>query len=120
MRAELKGIQPNDFLDWDAFVSADRTQPQDGHGCFTLDIGPEAEPGSEMFQANVSTPSMASHARARGERTFRGFIVESFEPESIDRVLRNYVSSVTGPNWEAIVQQLRHRLDWEYEGMSAV
>src|SRR3954469_17284169 len=122
MRAELKRILPCDYLDWDAFVAAaaNRTQPDEDHGRFTLDIGPEGEPVSEMFEANVSTASAASRARRRGERQFRGFIVEAFEPETIREVLHAYVYSVTGPNWEAIVEQLRGRLAWEYEGMGPV
>ncbi len=88
MRAELKRILPNNhLLDWDAWVSAGRTRPHEDHGWFTLDIGPEGEPSSDVFQVNVSTAPAASRARGRGEREFRGFVVESFEPEVIARVL---------------------------------
>lgn len=44
MRAELRLILPNDFLDWDLFVASDRPDPWNDCGSFSLDIGAEGEP----------------------------------------------------------------------------
>lgn len=117
MKAELRSILPNDTLDWNAFVASPRQQPSDGFGWFTLDIGPEGHQGTNMFQVLISTPSAASQARSPGERQFRGFIVDLFEPEIIRSTLQSYVSSVSGQDWTEIVEQLRKRMEWEYEGM---
>jgi hypothetical protein len=114
MRAELKGIDPNDYKDWEDFVSSERPEPWDDSGWFSLDIGPEGEAGAEIFQVLVATPAAVS--RAKGDRKgFRGIIVGEFNPEIIEKALRDYVSNTTGSSWPEIVEQLRHSLVWEYE-----
>ena|SRR6267378_3145967 len=115
MRGELRDISPNDFLDWQCFAAAERPEPWDDFGWFSLAIGPEGDPGSEIFQVLVATPAAVS--RAKGNRgRFQGIIVESFEPEIIVRILHEYVSSVTGNNWSELVSQFRRSMFWEYEG----
>jgi Immunity protein 8 len=116
MRAELHGIDPNDSLGWEAFVTAELAEPWDHFAWFTLYIGPEGSPGADLFQVCVSTPSAVS--RASGKRgKFRGLVVDSFEPEVIRQRLTELVSSTTGHTWEDIVEQLRLTMHWEYEGM---
>jgi hypothetical protein len=116
MRAELRHISPNDFPDWECFKSAKRSEPWDDFGWFSLNIGPEGDPGTEIFQVLVATPAAVSRAKVdRGE--FRGIIVESFEAEIIANALREHVSAVTGGDWHAIVEKLRQCMLWEYEGM---
>jgi len=50
MGAELREISPNNYLVWDDFVAAERPEPWDDYGHFTLKIGPEGDKGSEYFQ----------------------------------------------------------------------
>ena len=121
MRAELRDILPNNNrMDWQEFAAVTRSHPRDGHGWFILDIGAVGERGTEMFQAHVSTPAAASRARSDGDRQFHGFVVDSFEPEVIVQSLTEFVNSVNGPDWKSIVEQLRRRMHWEYEGMSPI
>src|SRR5260370_1418527 len=94
MHAELKHISPNDFLDWEAFAAAERPEPWDDFGWFTLSIGHEGGEGADLFQVLVYTPATVS--RAKGEVGFRGVVVEMFEPEVIARTLREHVSAVAG------------------------
>ena len=116
MRAELRAIDPNDHLGWDAFVAAERPEPWDDFGWFTLSIGPEGDPGTSYFQVLVSTPAAVS--RAKGELgRFQGLIVDSFEPGVVETTLREYVSSLQGLTWQDLVEQLRRTMHWEYEGM---
>jgi hypothetical protein len=115
MRAELRHISPNDFPHWECFLSADRAEPWDDFGWFSLNIGPEGDPGTEIFQVLVATPAAVSRATGNRDR-LQGIIVESFEPEIIVRALHEYVSSVTGNNWSEIVSQFRRSMFWEYEG----
>jgi hypothetical protein len=116
MRAELRGIDPNDFFDWGAFVAAERPEPWDDFGWFTLSIGPEGDPGTELFQVLVATPAAVSRARGKSGR-FRGIVVDSFEPEAVAAALHEHVSSVEGHSWRQMVEQLRRCMLWEYEGM---
>jgi hypothetical protein len=39
MRAELGDIETNDYPDWDAFAAAERHEPWNAFGWFTLSIG---------------------------------------------------------------------------------
>ena len=115
MRGELRDISPNDFPDWQCFASVERPEPWDDFGWFSLNIGPEGDPGTEIFQVLVATPAAVS--RAKGNRgRFQGIIVESFEPEIIVNTLHEFVSSVTGNNWSEIVDQFRRAMFWENEG----
>jgi hypothetical protein len=119
MRAEMKWISPNDFINWESFVSSDRREQEvwDDFGWFSLDIGSEGEDGTETFQVLVSTPAAVS--RAKGDRKrFRGIIVDEFKPDIIRKSLTDYVSSVVGISWSEVVEQLRRWMYWEYEEMS--
>ncbi len=121
MRAELRAIYPHNYsLDWATFVAADHSESWNGHGWFTLDIGPEGEQGTNTFQAYVATPTASHKAIGNGELSLGGFVVESFDPDSIRQVLKSYVASIEGADWTTIVDQLRRRLLWEYEGMNPV
>jgi hypothetical protein len=119
MRAELRHISPNDFLDWECFAAAERAEPWDDFGWFSLSIGLERDPGTEIFQVLVATPAAVSRAMGKCSR-FRGIIVESFEAEIIAGALREHVSAVTGGAWPAIVEQLRQFMFWEYEDLRGI
>ena len=117
MRAEVKQIVPNNrTLEWDEI--APRVDPQANFGSFYVDVGVEGDPASDMFIARVATPAAASRARKKGESDYRGHIVQSFDAETIKRTIGEYVSSVIGPDWQTIVDVLRQRMDWEFEGMT--
>ena len=117
MRAELRAITPNDFADWNAFVASDRPDPWDDFGWFTLSISGDGMEGADLFQVVVSTPRAVSRAKGNGGR-FRGVIVDSFDPDTIARTLRDQVSSINGLAWSDIVDQLQQSMFWEYEGMA--
>lgn len=117
MRAQLRSIEPNDFYcEWERFAAAERVNPHDSYGWFTLSIGHEGGVGADLFQVLISTPAAASRARGPS-RYFAGIIVESFEPNLILKTLRDYVSATSGESWQEIVDQLRLTMRWEYEGM---
>src|SRR5262245_40282220 len=116
MRAELRAIDPNDYAGWEAFVAADRPEPWDAFGWFTLSIAPQGDPGTNYFYVLVATPAAVSRAKGDAGR-FRGIIVESFEPEVIAQTLRDHVASLQGLTWQDLIDQLRRTMHWEYEGM---
>jgi hypothetical protein len=116
VKAELRSIESNDFLDWEEFAATERVNPWDDFGWFTVSIGPEGDPGSNWFQVLVSTPSAVPRAKGNAKR-FRGIIVESFEPTVIARSLQEYIASLKGLTWQELVDQLRQTMHWEYEGM---
>jgi hypothetical protein len=114
--AELRWIAPNDYPGWDAFVAAERPDPWDDFGWFTVGIGAEGAEGTNNFQVLVATPAAASRAQGDGTR-FKGVIVDAFEPDAILATLREYVSGIPGNCWEDILTRLRRDMYWEYEGM---
>src|SRR5262245_18708298 len=116
MRAELRAIEPNDYPGWDAFAVADRPTPWDDFSWFTLWIAPEGDAGSDSFQVLIATPAAISRAKGNSG-TFRGLIVESFEPSVIVQTLRDHIASVQARTWDDLVDQLRRTMLWEYEGM---
>jgi hypothetical protein len=118
MRAQIKYISPNDYPDWEAFASSERPEPWDDYGWFSLDIGDDESSGggTETFQVLVATPAAVRRAKAnRGG--FRGIIVDVFEPEAVEKALREHVSAITGRSWEEICDKLRRIMLWECEGM---
>ncbi len=116
MRAELRGIDPNEYPGWDAFATAAQPNPWDRFGWFTLRIGPEGHEGSDYFQVLVATPAAVSRAQGNDTR-FRGVIVPVFEPQVILDALREHVSAVIGSDWEQIAARLGQTMHWEYEGL---
>jgi hypothetical protein len=115
VRAELRSIEPNDFLGWQAFAAAPHEEPWDDFGWFMLGIGPLGEEGSDLFQVLVTTP--AAIPRLEADKRRRMFIVDSFEPDSLAHTLRDYVASISGLSWMDIVRQLQRTMHWEYEEM---
>jgi hypothetical protein len=97
-------------------VAAERADPWDDFGWFTLAIGPEGDPGSDWFQVLVTTPAAVSRAKGNA-KAFQGIIVESFQPAVIIQTLQEYVASLKGLSWQELVDQLRQTMLWEYEGM---
>jgi len=117
VRAEVKRITPNNrTLEWDDI--SPNVDPQADFASFYVNIGVEDDPPSDLFLVTVATAASASRARTEDESQYRGFLVKSFDRDEIVRTIRDYVSSVTGPDWSAIAEQLRQRLDWEYEGIT--
>src|SRR2546421_396308 len=114
MRAELRGISPNDYANWEAFASAERPEPWDDFSWFVLDIAPEGDKGSTSFQVLVTTPAAVS--RATGDSKHRRFlVVDFFEPDAVAKALQEHISAITGNTWDEIIEKLRRSMYWEYE-----
>ncbi len=114
LRPELRGVRPNDYLDWQHFVAAEHPEPWDEFAWFQLDIGPEGQEGATCFQVLVTTP--AAVRRAKGDDKHRRLlVVESFEPELLLKSLREYVSTAASRTWDETVERLRAHMYWEYE-----
>ena len=117
MRAHLRFIESNDTLDWQTFASQESPDPWDDFGWFTTGIGPEGAEGTDLFQVVVTTPA-AKHKTLDEDQTFRGIVVDAFEPKTIEEAIRRFVASVAGSDWPHCVRQLQTAMRWEYEGMA--
>ncbi len=117
MHAELQEIVPNDFPGWDAFRQYRSADPLDDFAWFTLFIGIEGEDSADTFQVVVATPRAVGRIKSQ-HGSFPGLTVDHFDPNSIERTLKEYVSNFSGNTWEQIATQLRKRMLWEYEGMA--
>jgi hypothetical protein len=117
MKAELKDVSSNDIFEWDAFKQYRPVDPLDDFGWFTLGIGIEGKEGADYFQVVVATPRAVGRVK-RQHGSFPGFTVPLFDPEAIERALKDWVAQFSGPTWEHIVSQLRKSALWEYEGMA--
>ena len=115
LRAEIKSIESNDVgPDWKNWVPENST---DVIHWFTVSIGVVGENWSNLFQTAVATP-FAGKGRSQMMRKFRGFVVSSYEPDAVEELFREYVSGVTGSEWNDIVGTLLEKMFWEYEGMA--
>ncbi|MFO0826309.1 MAG: Imm8 family immunity protein [Gemmataceae bacterium] len=109
-------MESNDYPGWEAFLASDVPEPWNHFGWFSLGIGPEGALGTDLFQVCVSTPAAVGRACQAG-KPFRGLVVDSFDPNLIQPLLTELVSSTVGNTWEEIVDQLNETMVWEYEGM---
>jgi len=109
-RAELRWINSNDVDDWRNWMPTDPTNVMHW---FSLDIGIEEEEGSCIFQTPVATRRAIKERRDKKEQ-FKGFVVDLYNPARIEPMLREYVSSITGPNWDAIAEKLQEKMLYEY------
>ena len=111
MRAKLKEISSNDTGDWDPRGSADQSN---AIHWFTLRIGPAGEKTADDFQVALAT-HRAVDQRVDKHRPFKGLILDPFVKAKVEPLIRSWVDQIQGDSWEAIVQQLRQVMIWEYE-----
>ena len=114
MRPELRGIEANDIPGWPDWSPS---EPLDELQWFTVAIGLPGRAGVDNFQVAVATP--AALRLLSGESKFVGLMVERFQPELVERTIREFVESCEPSTWEAIVDILRTRMNWEFEGYRA-
>lgn len=114
MQAEVRGIEANDLPDWPRWSPSG---PADEFQWFTVAVGPPGEPGADMFQVPVATPLGLRERRRKGK--FVGLVVDRLEPEAVERAISDFVAGSRAPTWQGVVEQLRSRMVWEYEGYRA-
>ena len=112
MKPEIKGITCADVQDWEAWQQAD---PQQIFLGLELSIGPIGEHRSDLFQIVVATPQSIDGRLDR--RNSKLLIVQQYDGTEIRKTLDRWVSECEQPDWDATVNCLRRRFDWEYEGM---
>jgi hypothetical protein len=119
MRAELKNIQSNDYLKWDAFVRASRRDSSVDSGWFTVEIGPDdGVDAGETFQ--VLVVAQAAIARIKpGRGEFRCVVAESLDPDTVVMTLRKKVSMIKSRDWLGIRDRLRKSMWWERENVKS-
>lgn len=115
MRAVIKSIDCDDVRDWEEVVRASTDPWQDGI-YLTLGIGPEDEEGADWFQVFVCT-ARAKHRFVRRWGISRFFLVDSYDPATIQEALYKHVGLISGYSWTVIAQKLCEFMHWEYEGM---
>jgi hypothetical protein len=112
MQADVRRIEANDIPDWPNLSPADVT-------CelrwFTVTIGSTGDPGADLFQVAVATPLGVKQRRTKDK--FVGLVIDRFEPLLVERAIREFVASTQALKWEGIVDLLRTKMRWEYEGL---
>lgn len=114
MRLELRWLETNDFLSWDAFAAAERPDPLDCSGWFSCGVGVEGENGDEIFQVLVATPGAIRRVQQERKRQ-RLLVVREFNRQAIEAALRDYLATITGRTQIEINGQLRKCMYSEYE-----
>ncbi len=114
LRADLKSILPmTDNYEWNELKVRDVWNE---YNWFTLNIGIQGKEASDIFDVLISTPR--AQGRARRENNIKQcFIVERFDRRTIENSVTQFVERITGMSWMDIVDQLREKINWEYEGM---
>jgi len=115
MQAEVRGIEANDILNWPHWSPVDATCDLQW---FTVTIGPPGEQGADLYQIAVATPlGIKKHvSKAR----FVGLVVDRFEPPVIEQAIREFVAGSQARTWQGVVNLLRAKMRWEYEGLRQV
>lgn len=116
MRAELRWLGTNDFSSWDEFAKATPAEPLECFGWFSCSIGADGAAGTEDFQLVVATPLGVPKAQ-QTRRKLRLLVVEEFTRESVEKMLHEHVSKITGHSWSEISNQLRKTMYSEHESL---
>ncbi len=112
MEGELRAIEANDIPNWPNWSPADASNELQW---FTLTIGPPGDVGADLFQVAVATRMGVRQRRKKGK--FIGLVVDRFEPKLVEAAIGDFVASCKAPTWAGVVDLLRMRMRWEYEGM---
>jgi hypothetical protein len=112
MEADLRAIEANDIPDWPNWSAADASNALQW---FTLTIGPPGDVGADLFQVVVATPTAIRQRREKGR--FVGLVVDRFEPKLVETAIREFVASCKALTWSGVLDLLRTRMQWEYEGL---
>ena len=116
LQPKIEDLCPNDFPEWEAFESHEPADPSDDYGWFHVRIGANDSAATNDFQVCVATPRACGRAKAAGSRP--GIIVDRFDATSVRDAVFQRVESIEARDWEALVEELRAFMLWEYEGMS--
>lgn len=109
-RAELRWIGSNDVADWRHWLPPDPTNVMHW---FSLDIGMEGEKGACIFQTPVATGRAIKERRDK-KQSFKGFVLDPYDPARIEPMFREYVAGITGPHWDTIAERLQEKMLYEY------
>src|SRR5579871_3738684 len=112
MRTEIKGITCADIEHWETWQPDD---PQEVFLALELSIGPIGSDASDLFQIVVATPQSLNGRPDR--RKCKLFVVQHYDGVEIRNTFDRWLKECERPDWEATVDCLRCRFDWEYDGM---
>jgi hypothetical protein len=112
MQAEVRGIEANDIADWPHWPPADVSCELEW---FTVTIGPPGESGADLFQVAVATPRGLKDRRTKGK--FVGLVVNRFDPPLVEQAIREFVACSHALTWQGVVDLLRAKMRWEFEGL---
>jgi hypothetical protein len=114
VKAQIKICRSADVRDLEAWKPASR---EIVYFPLELNIGPEGEETSEIFQIVVATPEALRYHHgpdfALWARHY--LIVMDYNWELLNRVIAERVGQCEGENWADIAQQLARYFHWEYE-----
>jgi hypothetical protein len=114
MRAKIQGFFCPDRRDFETW-QPDHTE--DVYLGLELSIGLAGREGADLFQLVITTPR-AIQGRPERKRC-KLLVVEQYSWPEVKATLEQWGRECDRPTWEEIVDCLRHRFDWEYEGMPA-
>lgn len=114
MRAQVKDISINDYL------GSTAEQPLNSYNTWMVidaEIGPEGEPGAEVFRFYVCTPTALAQMTQDGEYRFGRhlLIVKEFDWDLTVLAINKLVSSFDEPDWHALGTKIAKYGAWEFE-----
>ena len=112
LKAKIKGIDCSDVPEFRTWVPS---SPSQVYLPITLSIGMEDSRGAEFFGIVIATSQGMQGKPER--RNAKLLMVRSYVWSEIETILTSWVEGSTGVSWPQIVDELRKKFDWEYEGM---
>src|ERR1043166_9742146 len=98
MQGVVHWIQANDIPEWPKWSSP---EPWCEAQWFSVTIGPPGDPGTNYFQVEVATPLGINERRDK--KKFIGLVVDYFEPELVERAIRDFVANSQALTWQGII-----------------
>lgn len=81
-----------------------------------LSIGEIGKEGTDLFQLVVATPEAIQGRPER--RRDKLLVVQTYDWQEVRATLEQWVTECEKPSWEATVNCLRRRFEWEFDGMA--
>lgn len=114
MKASIKSVSCSDRQDFETWRPG---RLDDVYLGIELRIGANGDEQADIFQIVIATPQSI---QGRPERTrCKLIVIEQYHWQTIKATLERWVGECDRSTWRETVECLRHRFDWEYDGMAA-
>lgn len=111
MKPEIKDVHCSDVVDLARWIPL---SPADVFLPIELSIGPAGSAAADLFAIIVATPQ-AIHGRPERPKP-KLLVIQRYDWQEVWATLERWVSECERPTWDRVLDCLRSRFNWEFEG----